>query len=68
MQTERRREADKARHRRLLEAETPERRAARLARDREGRRRGKEEEGRRKARLATKIARWAEQNRALGWG
>ena len=68
MQTERRREADKARRQRRLEAETPEQREARLARDREQERLSKEEARRRKARLAAKIARWAEQNRALGWG
>ncbi len=52
--------------------ETPEEREVRLARDRardrEGRLRSKEEERRRKARLAAKLARWAEQNKRLGWG
>jgi hypothetical protein len=67
MQTERQREADKARRQRRLEAETPEQREARLAHDREARRQSKEEERQRKARLTAKIARWAEQNRALGW-
>ena len=68
MQTERQREADRARCQRRREAETPERREARLARDREARRRSKEEERQRKARLAAKLARWAEQNKRLGWG
>ncbi len=48
--------------------ETPEEREVRLARDREARRRSKEEERRRKARLAAKLARWAERNKRLGWG
>ena len=68
MQTERQREAARARYQRRREAETPERREARLARDREQERLSKEEARRRKARLAAKLARWAEQNRALGWG
>ena len=68
MQTEHRREADRARRQRRLEAETPAQREARLAHDREQQRRSKEEEGRRKSRLAAKIARWAEQNERLGWG
>lgn len=68
MQTERQREADKARRQRRLETETPEQREARLAGEREARRQSKEEERQRKARLTAKLARWAEQNKRLGWG
>jgi hypothetical protein len=68
MQTERQREAARARYQRRLGAETPEQREARLARDREQERLSKEEERQRKARLAAKITRWTEQNKRLGWG
>ena len=68
MQTEHRREADRARRQRRLEAETPAQREARLAHDREQQRQSKEEEGQRKARLAAKLVLWTEQNKRLGWG
>ncbi len=68
MQTERRREKARARYQSRQEAETPEQREARLTHDREARQRSKEEERQRKARLAAKLARWAEQNKRLGWG
>jgi hypothetical protein len=68
METERQQETARPRYQSQREAETPEQREARLAHDREERRRDKEDERRRKARLAAKLARWAEQNKRLGWG
>ena len=68
METERQRETARPRYQSQREVETPEQREARLAGDREARRQSKEEERQRKARLAVKLARWAEQNKRLGWG
>lgn len=68
METERQRETARARYQSQREAETPEQREARLAHAREEQHRSKEEERQRKARLTAKLARWAEQNKRLGWG
>ncbi len=68
MQIERRRENARSRYHHRQEAETPDQREARLAGDWEARRQSKEEGRQRKARLAAKLARWAEQNKRLGWG
>src|SRR3712207_5187350 len=68
MQTERRREADRARRQRRLEAETPEQREARLAHDREQQRRSKEEERRGKAPLPAKLARLGGEKKRQGGG